>query len=69
MSLTQAIDEAVDYVRTHPYQMTRGEVDEFQRLAERVYYLASRAGLVANLPQVPELQPELESNNPAFPPV
>ena len=69
MSLTKAIDRAVEYVQAHPDQMTRNDVDEFHRLADEVYLLAFRAELVGALPHVPELRPQLESELPPLPPV
>lgn len=71
MSLTQAIDEAVDYVRAHPDQMTSAEMEEFRRLAQTVYLLAFRTVpvYVYALPKVPEMRPELESQDPPLPPV
>src|SRR5262249_15789767 len=67
--LVAAIDCAVAYVRAHPDEMTRAEVDEFTQLAAHVYKLAHGAGLGSCLPQVPEFRPELESQNPPLPPV
>jgi len=69
MSLTQAIDEAVDFVCAHSDQMTRAEMDEFQRLTESVYVSAFRAKLTDALPKVSELIPQLESSDPPLPPV
>src|SRR5438067_1620103 len=69
MSLAQAIDDAVAYVRAHPDKMTRDEVNHLMKLAERVYGLAVQAGLRQALLQVPELRPELESQDPPLPPV
>jgi hypothetical protein len=68
MSLVQAIDQAVAFVRAHPDQMTRAEMDEFHRLAESVYLFAFRAGLDRALPQVSELRPQLESDQLTLPP-
>jgi hypothetical protein len=68
MSLVQAIDQAVAFVRAHLDEMTRAEMDEFHRLAESVYLLAFRAGLERALPQVSELQPQLESDQLTLPP-
>lgn len=67
--LIKALDEAVAYVREHPDEMTRSEVDAFYPLAERVYLLAFESGLHGALPKVPELRPQLESNDPPLPPV
>jgi hypothetical protein len=69
MSLTEAIDRVVIYVRKHPERMTRAEIEEFRGLAEDVYLLAFRVGLDRALPQVPEMRPQVESNEPALPPV
>ena len=68
MSLLAAIDVAVAFVHEYPECMTRAEVDEFCRLAEAVYIAAFCAGLVAALPQVPQMRPELESTDPPLPP-
>lgn len=69
MNLPKAIDAAVVYVRSHPEQMTAAEVDEFCGLADDVYTQSYPAGLVDAMPQVPELQPELESQEMHLPPV
>jgi hypothetical protein len=69
MSLTTAIDEALDYLRAHPEEMTRDELDEFRDLAEAVYIGAVQAGFAGALPQVPEMKPALESQEPVLPPV
>jgi hypothetical protein len=50
--------------------MTCDEVGCFGKLAERVYILATQAGLRGALPQVSELRPELESSQATpLPPV
>jgi len=69
MSLVMSIKAAVAYLRDHSIEMTPDEVDHFKDLAEGIYILASPAQLVSNLPQVPELRPELESQDPPLPPV
>lgn len=69
MSLVEAIDSAVAYVRAHPNEMTRAEVEDFRTLAEDVYMLAFRVGLADALPKVPELLPELESTDLPLSPV
>ncbi len=58
--LTQAIDETVAYVRKHPDLMNRGQVNQLQDLADRVYELAAQAGLLRTLPQIHELEHELQ---------
>jgi hypothetical protein len=68
MSLVQAIDAAIAFVRAHPDKMTRIEVKEFKRLAGEVYVLAYQAGLHHALPQVPAMQPQLEAQSPPLPP-
>ncbi|MHB8902145.1 MAG: hypothetical protein ACYC6Y_25590 [Thermoguttaceae bacterium] len=60
MHLPEAIDAAVAFVREHPEVMTREQLDEFERMASNVYALAFRAGLVDAMPQVPQLEPQLE---------
>jgi len=69
MSLTKRVDEVVDFVRKHPDQMTRAEVDELHKLAEQVYVLAFTQGLADALPQVSELVPQLKSSDPRLRPV
>ena len=54
MSLSQAIDDAVDFVKAHSELMTRAELEEFSTLADTVYQLAYREGLVDALPKVTE---------------
>jgi hypothetical protein len=68
-ALVAAIDEALAFVEAHPDRMTRVEVDRFHQLAGPVYILAVRAGLSGSLPQVPELQPQLEAQGLSLPPV
>jgi hypothetical protein len=60
--LVQAIDAAMCFVRAHPEQMTRAELEECSCLADQVYMLVVRAGLVSCLPQVPELVPQLDGS-------
>lgn len=67
--LVAAIDAAVEHVRSCAEQMTRAQVQEFCKLADRVYTLAHVAGLLGTLPQVSELNPELASQDPPLPPV
>lgn len=69
MSLVQAIDESVAYIRAHDEHMTRAEVDKLIELGQCVYVLAVEAGIADCLPKVPELRPELESQVPPLPPV
>jgi hypothetical protein len=69
MSLVEAVDTAVAYVRSHPDQMSRAEVEQLHRLADEVYVLAHHAGLHHALPQVAELSPELETQDVPLPPV
>jgi hypothetical protein len=66
--LVEAIDCVLAFVRDHPHQMTREQVNHFNGLAELVYRLIPDNWL-PRLPQVPELLRELESENPPLPPV
>jgi hypothetical protein len=67
--LVRAIDDALAFASAHPDEMTRAEVDCFCELAERVYLLAYPLDLDRAFPHVPELQPELEFQDPPLPPV
>jgi hypothetical protein len=69
MTLLEAIDAALDFVHNHPDEMTRPDVNNFEELGDDVYKLAMAANLVSALPQVPELRPELESQDPPLRPV
>jgi hypothetical protein len=69
MTLLEAIDAALDFVRNHPDEMTRPDVNTFEELGDDVYRLAMAANIVSALPQVPELRPELESQDPPLPSV
>jgi hypothetical protein len=65
--LVRAIDEAKTFASAHCYEMSPAEVEEFQSLADRVYFLSFRAGLDRAFPQVAELRSELESQQPPLP--
>jgi hypothetical protein len=67
--MTSPVKQAVDFVRAHPQQMTRTELDEFKQIADEVYLMAIEAGVVEAIPKVPELRPQLESQDPPLPPV
>ena len=67
--MTSPVKQAVDFVRAHPQQMTRIELDTFKQIADEVYLMAIEAGVVEAIPKVPELRPQLESQDPPLPPV
>jgi hypothetical protein len=67
--LVRAVNTAVAYVKSHSDEMTRSQVEEFEALAADVYKLAVTENLLGALPQVPELRPELEMQDPKVPAV
>jgi len=67
MSLVRLIDEALEFVRAHPDEMCRADVDRLNELSVRAYHLAMEVGVAHSFPQVPELAPELQDSN--LPPI